>query len=104
MDTTTVAHIRCADNHVGRYAHDSGVLAEFCCLGTLLAPFDPAYCLQSAMPARVRFRSPKFRGATAASVTCALQETLLDLPEPVTHFCHPIPRSDFEKGDLELQR
>ena len=55
------------------------------------------------MPARVRSRSPKF-GVANASATCARQETLLDLPEPVTHTCHPIPRSDFEKGDVELQR
>ncbi|DBA76677.1 hypothetical protein WJX79_002814 [Trebouxia sp. C0005] len=58
---------------------------------------------QCAMPARVRSRSPKF-GLARASATCALQETLLDLPEPVTHTCHPIPCSDFEKGDVELQR
>ncbi|DBA81838.1 TPA: hypothetical protein ACH3X1_007557 [Trebouxia sp. C0004] len=55
---------------------------------------------QCAIPARVRSRSSKFGGARA-SVTCALRETLLDLPEPV---CHPIPRSDFEKGDVELQK
>ncbi|KAL0051241.1 hypothetical protein WJX82_004216 [Trebouxia sp. C0006] len=58
---------------------------------------------QCALPARVRSRSPRLVGARA-SVTCALQEALLDLPEPVIHTCHPVPRSDFEKGDIELQR
>lgn len=41
----------------------------------------------------------------ARAAFSAAQETLLDLPEG--HFTHPrqfAPRSDFEKGDAELQQ
>ena len=42
-----------------------------------------------------------------ASALAAHQETLLDVPGThvaMTHTCEPAPRSDFEKGDAELQK
>ena len=106
----TAARLRLSGNlslhEVGLAVRQSLTYVYCCnvCFAHLVPRGEVAHCLQCVRSHLYSSASPA-AGALNASASCALHEVLLDLPESsVTHTRQPPSRSDFEKGDAELQQ